>query len=578
MPPGVAELLNRLDKNCIDDKPWAIRRDAVSALEVLKPEVAGMAAGSLRSIMLHDCNRRVRVAGAHALGELCTPKVFGRIPGEFAAEAVPTLARLLADPDPVVRKIAKDPFNMLREDGRTGDVSANAAPALPELIELLDDEDWRTRQSAARAFADLGSASLPACSKLAESLVDEASQVRDTAKQSFDSLVQNGCCAADLSVAVPPTAELLIAKLKGKSWKIRCSAAWTCSNGSLGSVINVCRLAEILLGDRDLRTRIVAAEMLGSCGLACLPALPELASVLQTAHDVKALRTPCMEALLLVRSEMVNVIGRAIAKNPDLEQAVAHTQFLAKKLKAESGFERDQAIKSLIQPGKSHIASVTELMRVILEPSSIDADRYDEGAAAKLATSFEAFGKFREAGMLGSLDTKGQGGTLIKTLMERACGDRHWRVRLACAEALASQAVQMKRPVDCLQHHIHGEDKALKTSAKRLKRLLEQSGAFLEPGLLAIAATEHLRHVVSKDFDPPNIVDQDLKMARNLALTSLKRMVKAQLIKDDEEFDAFIKAEEVRENREKAEKAAALRALQSAPNGGRPARRKLVVK
>eukprot|EP00930_Biecheleria_cincta_P042582 TRINITY_DN29296_c0_g1_i2.p1 TRINITY_DN29296_c0_g1~~TRINITY_DN29296_c0_g1_i2.p1 ORF type:complete len:575 (+),score=104.41 TRINITY_DN29296_c0_g1_i2:121-1845(+) len=543
MAPSFPDLLFNIDDpSCV----WHQKASALRDLQELGTDADGCFP-SLKPT-LSDTNLRVRSAGAQACAALSIPDVWGRLPGKMGSQVLPELARCMSDVDPATRRVAREPFNELKASGHLGEVGVGALPVLPDLIRQLEDEDWRIRESAARVFPELGPTGIPACSALVRLIADEANNCREMAKSSLDSLVDVGFVAADLRVVVPPSAQHLRMRLTSKNWKVKCAAAWALGTGATGAVMNARRLAEIVQREPNQHVRILAVEVLGRLGLACLPALPVVANiygVLKTAEiygELKkgttrptdpALRKACHDTLYIVRSEMVSIIGKAMPKHQETQKAVEKAQRAAIRFGCDTQYERELAIKQLCTANSMHIAAVTEMLKVLLDPTCPGAQ-----AEGSMTSAAEAIKATFDAGLLGAFDTENEGTNITSGLI-KLMKDRKWRVRLAAAEAVASQAAFLRRPVARIQHHAESEDESMRVAAKRVLRLLQRDCACLDPFALAKKAAPELRYVNSHDFvlDCDGVPVNDLVMAQKVAREALKKLIQSKLIeqvaKDD---------------------------------------------
>lgn len=536
MAPSFPDLLFNIDDpSCV----WHQKASALRELQDLGTDAEGCFP-SLRTT-LSDTNLRVRSAGAQACSTLSIPEVWGRLPGKMGSQVLPELARCMSDVDSATRRLAREPFNELKVSGHLGEVGVGALPVVPDLIRQLQDEDWRIRESAARVFSELGPTGIPACSALVRLIADESNNCREMAKSSLDNLVDVGFVAADLRVIVPPSAQHLRKQLKHKNWKVKCAAAWALGTGATGAVMNAKRLAEFVQKDPNQHIRILAVEVLGRLGLACLPALPVLAniySVLKTTAaygELKkgttrptdaALMKACYDTMYIVRSEMVSIIGKAMPKHHETQKAVEKAQRAAIRFGCDTQFEREIAIKQLCTPSSMHIAAVTEMLRVLLDPSCPGAQA--EGSWASAAEAIQAT---FDASLLGAFDTENEGTNITSGLI-KLMKDRKWRVRLAAAGAAASQAAFLVRPVARIQHHVEGEDEPMRLAAQRVSRVLQRDGACLDPIELAKAAAPELRYVNSHDFvlDCEGVPIPDLVMAQKVAREALKKIIQSKLV------------------------------------------------
>eukprot|EP00913_Durusdinium_trenchii_P009312 g8751.t1 len=102
----------------------------------------------------------------------------------------------------------------------------------------------------------------------------------------------------------------------------------------------------------------------------------------------------------LLSHEVVAVIGRAITRDPRIKDAIQQTQHFASRLGRDTNLQREEGVSALMRPAPSHVAAITELLRVILDPES-------PGAQAGVQSYLAAVGcldSLRDAGLLGGFD------------------------------------------------------------------------------------------------------------------------------------------------------------------------------
>jgi len=529
MAPAAPELSARLQ-----DQHWLRRVDAAEALEGLG-EDGCLAIGGI-SKQLNDPNIRVRRAAAHALGQLSKPEVWGKKADFHATQAVTSLARCLADQDPQVRKIAREPLRMLKNDSAIGDISLAACLLVPELQRRLESEDWKEREGAARGLGELGPAALPVTQALARALADEAGCVREAAKASLARLVAGGFAVAEFRVALTPAIPYLTTRLSHVDWRVRCSAAWALGTGGHAACMGAHKLAEILEQDRDLAMKRVALKVLAKMGLAALPALLEMTSHLTEVNE--KVKSAAWQAVFDLREQIVAVVGRALTRNPDIAFGIAVAQRQAKRLVSEVARERDAGVQTLQQPNKSHVAAVTELLRLMLDPGiGSEQDCY-----LAIMSAQEALGKMRASQLLSGFAIKA-GGPAVKAL-KRHLKDGNYRVRMACAEALASLAVAVLGPMELLKKYASEttHEDAIRSAADRILKMLKEAGAIMDSAALSHKAAHEFRALLHPLFDAGEDDDhpEDLFRARKLAKAALQRLVDAGLeerTKADEEVE-----------------------------------------
>jgi len=166
--------------------------------------------GGLRVYSRSDHERIAQcVWAANTLGNL----------GEHAAPAVPALIECLEDRDPDVRKSAV---------GALGNLGEHAAPAGPALINCLEDSSDFVRSSAADALGNLGEHAAPAVPALIKCAEHREGSVRRSAAAALGKIGEKAAKAVparlrDFAKAVP-------ARLQHREDFVRCSAADALSN------------------------------------------------------------------------------------------------------------------------------------------------------------------------------------------------------------------------------------------------------------------------------------------------------------------------------------------------------------
>jgi len=204
-----------------------MRAIAAEALGNIGPEARDAVHALINA--LRDPDEYVRQSAARALGEI----------GEASAE--PALIKALEDSEFMVQDAA------LLSLGMMGDKAAFAA--LPRIMALLKDPDWRIRRSAVVALTEMGTTAKPVVSMLTEALKDPHNGVRIVA---IGALANIGEAARS---AIPE----LIAMLKDEDWSIRAAAANAL--GIMGSRLAVAAL-EMSLEDENVIVSEAAYEAL----------------------------------------------------------------------------------------------------------------------------------------------------------------------------------------------------------------------------------------------------------------------------------------------------------------------------
>ncbi|CAK9003590.1 Cell division cycle protein 48 homolog (Valosin-containing protein homolog) (VCP) [Durusdinium trenchii] len=389
---------------CLTDDHWRRRKDALEQFMCLDEDAGKLVFNRLRAT-LSDGNLRVRRAGAQTLAGMCLPEVWGKKPASFAAQAVSELTFHLADADPLVRKVAQEPLDALQKKAIVGDVVVAGQAALPSLKARLHDEDWQVRDATVRALGRLSVGGLSCAKDIARMLTDDSAVCRDSAKKTLERMLGAGLAAADLQVVVPQNVELFVTRLKHEDPKVRCAACWVLGHAA-PAVLNLHGMAEVLVKESNHTMLAVASECINVLKLGALPAAPEIALGLkgfmsEEGHErLRAVRSPAGISLMQLHQEVVAVIGRAITRDPRIKDAIQQTQHFASRLGRDTNLQREEGVSALMRPAPSHVAAITELLRVILDPES-------PGAQAGVQSYLAAVGcldSLRDAGLLGGFD------------------------------------------------------------------------------------------------------------------------------------------------------------------------------
>lgn len=515
---------------CLTDDHWRSRKDALEQFMRLDEDAGKLVFNRLRAT-LSDGNLRVRRAGAHTLAGMCLPEVWGKKPANFAAQAVSESFHL-ADADPLVRKAAQEPLEELQKKAIVGDVVVAGQAALPSLKERLLDEDWQIRDATLRAMARLGVGALSCSKDIARLLTDDSAVCRDSAKSALDTMLGAGLAAADLKVVVPPNAELYVQRLKHQDPKVRCAACWVLGH-SAAAVVNLHGIAEVLVKESNPKTLSLAAECIGAMQLAALPAAPEVAESLKSfmaqegREKMRGIaRSPAGAALMQLHKEVVAVIGRAITKDPRVKDAAERAQQYGARLGRETNLQREEGVKALMQPAHSHVAAVTELLRVILDPEC-------PGAQAGMPSYLIAVGSletFRENGLLGGFDLSRC--DIIAELLE-ALEDSSWTVRLASAEALATLSCHIRPFLQCLRQHRKSDNNELKVAAQKLWQSIDAGKVWTHARVMSESAVKVMRGMINTTKSG-ELKDSDRHFVRSVTSALMQRMVEAGVIEKND--------------------------------------------
>ncbi|CAE6922093.1 CDC48 [Symbiodinium natans] len=443
---------------CLSNDHWKCRKDALEKLERLDEESGELVFPSMRAT-LSDGNMRVRRAGAHALAEFCSPEVWGKKPAVFGVQAVSELTRHLADADLHVRKAARAPLRELQAKAIVGDVVVAGQSAIPYLQARLRDEDWQVRDATLRALASLGPGALSTGRDIARLLVDESAVCREAAKSALDKLLGVGLAAADLQVVVPPNAEHFVERLTHQDPKVRCAAAWALGH-SAAAVIGLHTIQDTLVTECDAAVFRVAVEALGWLGLAALPAAPELGLGLKTflsrpksedGTEASLQEDPnklaMTESIFKIYQELLFVIGRAVGRNEGLQQALQRAQHYASRLGRSTNVQREEGVTSLMEPCLPHVGAITEMIRILLDPTCPGA----QAGVLGVSTAIEALEKFRDGGLLGDFDTVHCGRDIVQGLQTCLKADKARGKACALVKDVTSFSQNTSRPLQGMQ-------------------------------------------------------------------------------------------------------------------------------
>lgn len=495
----------------LEQDHWAVREEAARALaeevdgEALNYEELAKMTVPRIGRRIEESNWRVRRAAAAALGHLSDSEVWGRKPGTAARGAVPELAKRLASEDLHVRRAAKEPFEMLRAEGKLGDVGAAAAAALPDLLKRLQDEDWMARESAAKALAAVGVGAAPALPELARRVADDSDKVRHAARGTIERLGADGA-APDVAGACASAVPDLVERLYSENWCVRCAAAWAlgvCGNSA--AVAGPALVQALTDGSRAMRES--AVEALGNLGLAATPALPEMGHRLGDNE----------ECVRVAARDAIEKVHKALSSRDYSKHESASASRCLRKLKDPDQAERIGAAQGLAKLGVEALPAVPGLAGALLD----DVPLVSEAAGKALA-------QLREVGAIGSLGDDGDIDrpppvSLHAKLAEILDEDEpRWEVRLAAAEALANLALKAARVVQPLARRMRSGEAAYVEAAKELVNRMSEQSALLDIFGAADEAAPHLVERYASD-DP---------LVSGLASEALRKLHAAGLLDD----------------------------------------------
>jgi HEAT repeat protein len=350
-----------------------VRSEAVSTLGRIGA-AARPAISSLTRLLKDDSDKYVRSDAATAL-----IKIDPRSPAVIAA-----LSAALGDPDEYVRVFVasalcragrrrdaiKELTRILRNDGaqaglaasELGDLGADAAEAVPALIDVLSGPDTPVRYAAVRALGKIGPQARGAVPALARRLMDrdQPLKFREEAALSLGLIGEAGVpelLKALKDVNAPPTKDVrpIVVISLGRAGEAARPAAPA--------------LAEALQ-DKDPKVRRWAAHAYTRIGLETKVTIPAIAKLLKDESAI-------------VRVSAAEVLWE-ISKHPE------SVPTLVKALKADDWLARDSAVAALGEIGaeaKDAIPAVVEALKdedsAVAEAAARALKRIDPKIAAK---------------------------------------------------------------------------------------------------------------------------------------------------------------------------------------------------
>jgi len=462
---------------------------------------------------LDETDWRVRKAAADALGDLCTPKFWGRDPSSSAALAIPELVKRLADGDIHARRALKAPLKKLTKSGHLGDVSdinRIAAPAIYELIKRLRDEDWRVRECAAKAIGDLETSALPAITDLVECLADNAMRVRAASKEALEKLY-NSRAIVHVSMVGGAAIPALVEKLDHEDWRVSSAAAWALGQVGGCHVIGGLQLQKDV-SDDNWAVRLLAIEALGEVGCCALAAIPDIAMritddqerVRAAAKNALAKMSALLHSRCLVPVPAVQRLARITYAQPK-EDALSQTP---KSMMAQTK-RRAKALMDLADLGQIALPAVPDIMRALVD------DKKEVILAAQ-----EALRVLGQQGVFGVLGYVAP--TMISSLnielankpppevvpeLLKCLDDDHWAVRFGAAEALSSLVIRASYVIPKLKQHTQDGEMRLNVAAQRMLQRLEQAGAMIDIDSMLPDVLSELSDRMQDEDDMPMTVD-----------------------------------------------------------------------
>jgi HEAT repeat protein len=282
-------------------------------------------------------------------------------------------------------------------------------PAIPVLIEALEDPRVTVRWGAVRALGRIGSVATEAIPALAASLKDESVQVRWAAARSLWAI---GPAAA---TATP----MLVEALGDKDWVVRWSAARAlgavAADSDIDSIVGSLAAA---LRDRDSRVCEAAAFALEQLGAAARSALPELSMAATWAGGNETGDTP---------------VCQVIDVGPAIEEVLMETGWTV----------RWASVRALGVVGRGREDALPSLM------AALNDEEWQVRGVATLA-----IGQFGD-------DTPGATVTAVAQNLK----DEHVAVRKAAAVALGELGPSARGELDGLRAAERDEDAGVRKSA-----------------------------------------------------------------------------------------------------------------
>ena len=375
--------------------------------------------------------------------------------------AIPALMEALQDRNLLVRQSAGE---VLRQIGR---------PAISVLAKGLKNSDANVRRSAANILGNIGAEAKTAVPQLIPLLKDSDAGVRNSAASALTSI------GAEAKAAVPQ----LILLLKDSHADVRSSAA--SALGTIGAEAKTVLPQLIpLLKDSDADMRSSAASALGSIGVEAKTAVPQLLPLLKDSDA--NVRSSAASALGSIGVEAKTAVPQLIPLLKDSDTTVRITTVYAlTRIGAEAKTFMPQLIPLLKDPeAKVRSSADSALWRI------------DDGEAKAAVPQLILLLKHREANMRSSTAyVLGKIGTEAKTAVPQLIPllkDSDTTVRISTAYALGEIGAEAKTAVPQLIP-------LLKNSDTRVRY-----GAVSALGKIGAEAKTAVPHLVPllKDSDP----------------------------------------------------------------------------
>ncbi len=221
-------------------------------------------------------------------------------------------------------------------------------PAIPALMESLQDKNLLVRRSAAQILKEIGVPAIPA---LVKALKDSDVKVRRNAVNVLKEIIRYWYVLQELSEAKNAVPQL-IPLLKDSDADVRRSAASTLGNIGAEAKNAVPQLI-LLLKDSDTDVRRSAGDVLGRIGAEAKTAVPQLIPLLKDSDaNVRSSAPDALENIALSLQEKANTLTPS-----ELNQAVSSLES-ALKILEESKPEGDNSILYIDSDKKRQIGNL----------------------------------------------------------------------------------------------------------------------------------------------------------------------------------------------------------------------------
>ena len=248
-----------------------------------------------------------------------------------------------------------------------GRLGPQGAAAVPQLAELLGDDDEEVRANAAWALGHVGPAAAEAVAELADALLDDSAAVRGRAAVALGAL---GASAA-------PAAEVLRDGLRDADPASRAAMAgalW-CVSGEAGEALPV--LLE-MLGSDDAPSRRQAAQALERVGPLAAVAAPALVTAL--GDDAARVRAAAARALAAIGTADEGIIAALAAAaeddDEDVRTAAGEALTTLGEVQPDDTTPPDEVAAGEGEGGSPETAEEADLLAGYVEPSDEELTQY----------------------------------------------------------------------------------------------------------------------------------------------------------------------------------------------------------